>query len=614
MGTTGIRKIHFFDHMHYVTVASCFDNTTTVVWTAPAANAWEAWDTVFSTNEALGNSYMVPGATAGAAAYLWCQDTFNPGRTLSLDLGMDPNGQTIDYGAYIMAAATNLAINSYRVKITATGITIQRLNAAGAVLWSDTWPHVTGAGFHYYRIHFYPQNYEFDSGEILATCAGTFIVEAGSDLKDMAELNPTTSGIDPSPRTTGNYHGIYQGVGCQPKVTQYVIGEDFYPLRKRIWVKHTLFGAAMATVHLLKGEYDEWALWSPGDLFQIFAWDIDNSSPNNWYSHLDFFGELAFIMSSGEGDEYNEKVPAVMVDTSKMLDMITDVANYAGLTTDAIQNFLEIMGGNHWAGPTITYGASGVTLPKHVNRAFIKTGVVAVSAKTYTGKLMNGIIKQIALAEDFYVYRTPEGALKVTDVWRDKTAIPIDTGEGSRCMYYLDERRDLTQCTNEADVYRNGPTKISTPVVDAGLQGTYGMRQSYHGRYIDLQCKCSNEGAFIAQNISDSHEDPTTGPIKLWFLARHMDMRPGDLVDLSCPQLQIGGDYATDHALWVPEHWSVFEKQWDSETSLLMLRLMPVRTHRESALSVGMGDPQYMAKEMTMQSIHQALWADENHL
>ncbi len=614
MATTGIRKIGFFDHFHYVTVASCFDNTTTVVWTAPGANAWEAWDTVFTPDETLGNNYMVPGAVAGAAAYLYCQDQYIPGRTLCIDLGMDPNGQAIDYGNYFMATTNVLNINSYRIKITAAGITIQRLNAAGAVLWSDVWAYVTNAGFHYYRIHFYPQNFYFENGDVLASCAGTFIVEAGSDPTLMAELVPTTSGIDPAPRTTGNYHGIYQGVGSQPKVTQYVIGEDFYPLRKRIWVRHNLFGAAMATVHMLKGDYDQWGHWDEGDLFQIYAWDEDNTSPNIWYSHLDFFGELAFIMSSGEGGDYNEKVSAFMVDRSKMLDMITDVPNYAGLTTIAIQNFLEIMGGNHWAGPVLTYGSSGVTLPKDINRAFVKTGVVNVTAKQYTGKQMNGIIKQIALSEDFYVYRTPEGALKVTDVWRDKTAIPIDTGEGSRCMYYLDERRDLTQCTNETEVYRDGPTKVGTPVVSAALQGSYGVRQSYHGRYVDLQCKCNNEGGNIAQAITDRHEDPKTGPIKLWFLARHMAMRPGDLVDLSCPQLQIGGDYATVHGDWVPETWSVHEKQWDSETALLMLKLMPTRLHRATGLTVGMGDPQYMVKDMLLRSEHQGLWADENHL
>jgi len=614
MATTGIRRIRFFDHFHYVTVASCFDNTPTQIWYSTGANAWDAWDTVFVANEAYGNSYMVPGAVAGAASYLICTTQATPGATFSLDLGAHPNSQGSDFGAYFMAASATLNVNSYRVRYTGAAVTIERLDGAGAVQWSDTWTYALTNAWTYLRVHFYPVNYYFESGQVLASSAGTFIVEVGTDPKNMAELNPTGTGIDPSPRTTGNYHGVYIGAGSQPRITQYVIGDDFYPLRKRVMVKHSLLGAAMATAHMLKGDYDQWDLWDPGDLFQIFAWDVDDSSPHNWYSHLDFFGELAFIMSSGEGDDYNEKLSAVMIDRSRAMDIITDTTNHAGTLTDVINQFLELWGGNHWAGPTLTYGATAVTLQKDMNRAFVKAGNVVVSANTFTGKPMNTILKSIALSEDYYLYRTPEGAMKMTDVWRDMTGTVIDTGKGSRCMYYLDERRDLTQCTNEADVYRASNTKRSTPTVSAALQNQYGVRQSYHGRLIDQQCKCNTHGDNIAQTIADRHEDPVKGPIKLWFLARHMELRPGDLVSLSVPQLQIGGDYLTAHASWTPETWSIFEKSWDSETSLLMLRLMPTRAHRTSALTVGMGDLQYMAKEMGFKTAHQAQWADENHL
>lgn len=615
MTATGIRRVHFLDYFHYLAASSCFDNTTSVVWTAPGSSSYQVWDSFFGGSEALGSNYIKPGAVAAAPTYLYGVDTITPGRTLTIDWGMHYNAAALDAGIYFMAASSSLNVSSYRVKQLTSTVVIERLDASGIVQWSETWSYTPGSGFNYYRLHFFPQDLKLGDDDVAAT-AGQVLLEAGESYDSMAFRTPTGTALDPAPRTTGGYFGIYQGAGSRPSVTLFLLCEGFYPISKLIRVEHDLRGASLVHFVTLRGEYEEWGVWPAGSIVQVLAYNVDDGEVYTAYG--DFLGIVVTqqdIPQSQGVRSSDDKIYLICQSMSKFfLNMHLDITGLTGSLTDAIAEFLEGAGGNHWAGHQKSWGAGAEKWPKNINLNFAKDGGISVIDRFFKGQTCDTMMRDIGLAEDYYLYETPEGAIKFTDVWRDMTSFIIDTGEGSRLMWYRAVPEDLTQMTNESSIYRSGMTKVDCTNGDTTSQASYGVRQGGPRTFMSNQQINGDDEAEAIANTDVNRHSQKFKEIDLYFLTWGMPLRPGDLVSLSMPQLRIGGDYETPHDDWEPETWAVLAKTWDSENAIIHLRLGKTRYDADKALTVGLQDHLQRAADMIAQTHVQARRAEKANL
>jgi hypothetical protein len=561
----GIRRVFDVDWMRYDTHSgsSVWQTTPTYPWYTPGADVWY---TTYTGGVPDQGGYTYLSAGPGADTYLIRSGTITDYSSVSVDWGVDVGSIGVDTGVYIMATSATLNQNSYRIRQNFTGnrVVLESMTGAGSavVVGSvDYTPSHTLGSIDYYRARYYPQNFSIESGESIATTVGKFVFYAGQDYQLMSNIGSVT---DPSPITTGSYNGLYHGAGVPARFYMYTRGNDWYPMLNKASCKHSLKGPSTLNMYVPRPYYDKWGTWDKQDYVQAFITDDDGTDA---YEVLDFYGSVTSVRQYGP-----DQVNIICHTDLNLLNQNTrSHSSYSGTSDGYLKRFIETPGGENF-----TLASWTNDYPVTFTDLDIQTGLISYTSKSEEGTTDLDVVKHMSLVEDYYVWYTPKYQFVVGNNWRDLTtgvgSIHMDCGAMNSRFHDFDYIEDLNQMVNDAVVYRSGGTRSTAASPNTTTQGLYNERRGLYGLHINTDIADATEANAVTATLVNRHGTDTY-VLDLYFLARYGQLFPGDIVKGSVPQLQIGGDYNTAHASWVPAEIAILEKEWDSESMLIRFRI-----------------------------------------
>jgi len=197
----------------------------------------------------------------------------------------------------------------------------------------------------------------------------------------------------------------------------------------------------------------------------------------------------------------------------------------------------------------------------------------------------------------------------ITDIWRDKTSRTIDCGSWSSRFLDFDIIQGVAQATNKAKVYYD--VGSSATYENTTSSSKYGERNGMMGTWVDKHIGDCVEAQAVGSSIVQRYggEDYI---LDLYFMGNFTRLRPADLVSLSLPHLKIGGDYDTVHASWTAATVAIIEREWDSDTCVVRLRIN--ETWDDGGNTIGRQHFPYFVKDQNLATHARSISAQANQI
>ena len=531
-----------------------FDQTPTSPWYTDNAN--DDWYSYYTANL----NYIYLNSPPIADTYLINDTTVPLPDRLAIDFACTV-GSLGGAGVYFASTLGSLDQDSYLFKVSHATQNVRLYRCTGGITapLSPSYNYAIGSQeLNYFRIRFFPVDYQIETGISVGSVAGKFIFYGGTDYQQLTELGTFT---DPAPITVGSYHGLYIDNTCPanyPRFHMYTFADDWYPAILDVKVHHTLRGPSPLSVAIPKGQYYKWDAWDKGDLIQVFVFDDDGEGTT--LEVLNFFGSLFDVRQHGNDIVLLNAYSNMMF----LKNYVHDINNFSGLSTGLGSYSLGYPGGESYGG---TY-----PVHRYLNRLDMKPGAVTFTNKDIQGTTDLDMLKEVALVEDYYMFYTPTAKFKFTDIWEDKTTKYLDVGSNPTRFLAMDHIEPISQMCNTAVVYRAGGVRSIAPTPNAANIAKYGTQLGMYGQRIDLHVSDATEANAVSQTIVDRYGSDTY-VLDIYFLARWFDVFPGDRVTMSLPQMGIGGTPVGSHSTWTPVTVAILEQEWSLNNPVVRLRV-----------------------------------------